>query len=243
MPLPRDTQRLWDRLRSEPQLAEFVLVGGTALTLRIDHRLSEDLDFMFAGGEQLPRPRLDQLVRRLATEGVHLQRNDDPAAVDEFEIAGMDLHRYQQDFLADGSTKVSFFVPDREAQCVLKPGTNDGPRVAELEEVFALKSLLTAKRSRTRDWYDLWVLMENHGFTMADLRTAFDVANVPTLRETAMRRLHAGTVPLHDPGYAALEKGPHPLPTIDQLRAYFRRAVEAAEVKAAAQELGPGRGR
>lgn len=240
--LPPETQRLWDRLQAEPLLAGFVLVGGTALSLRIAHRLSEDLDFMFER-DHLPRPRLDQLVRCLADEGIVLQRNDDPAAVDEFEVAGMDLHRYQQDFVANGAVKVSFFTPDRDAQCVLKPATKTGPRVADLDEVFALKSLLTAKRSRTRDWYDLWVLMEKYGFSMADLRTAFDVANVPGLRETAMRRLHSGTVPLHDPGYSALARGNTPPPTVEQLQAYFRRAVEAAEVQAAASELGSSRGR
>lgn len=68
---------------------------------------------------------------------------------------------------------------------------------------------------------------------MADFCRVFDTAGVPTLRETAMRRLHSGTVPLHDPGYAALAKGGHSLPPLEELQAYFRVAVEAEEIRQA----------
>lgn len=30
--LPRDTRRIWERLRQEPLLNGFILIGGTALT-------------------------------------------------------------------------------------------------------------------------------------------------------------------------------------------------------------------
>ena len=37
--LPRDTEQVWNFLKDQPALAGFVLVGGSALTLRIDHRV------------------------------------------------------------------------------------------------------------------------------------------------------------------------------------------------------------
>jgi hypothetical protein len=42
--LPTATEKVWDFLRTQPALAGFVLVGGSALALRIHHRRSEDLD-------------------------------------------------------------------------------------------------------------------------------------------------------------------------------------------------------
>lgn len=225
-----ETELLWRRLENEPHLGGFVLVGGTALSLQVSHRLSENLDFMFLGAEELPTFRLGSLVQQLEREGVSLERNDDPATMDEFEIAGKRLHRYRQDFVASGGVKVTFFVSEREAGSVLAAGKLDGPRVAELEEIFALKALRTAQRSRARDWFDLWFLMEHHGFTMADFRSAFTRAGVPTHLETAMRRLHSGTVPLHDPGFAALTGRGR---TLEELRAYFKGAVEAEETRRA----------
>lgn len=64
MPLPAETERLWRFLKDQSALAGFTLIGGTALTLHLDHRISEDLDFIWVG-DMLPRPELDGL-RRLA---------------------------------------------------------------------------------------------------------------------------------------------------------------------------------
>ena len=55
-----DTQALWDLLRQEPALGGFVLIGGTALSLHLGHRVSEDLDFAF-DGPKLPRLRIEAL--------------------------------------------------------------------------------------------------------------------------------------------------------------------------------------
>ena len=41
-----ETERVWKFLKDEPSLAGFVLVGGTALALRLGHRRSEDLDLI-----------------------------------------------------------------------------------------------------------------------------------------------------------------------------------------------------
>ena len=235
------TEKLWNRLRAEPLLAGFVLVGGTALTLRVSHRLSEDLDFAFADGARLPRQRLNALQLALEAEGTPLARNDDAAAADEFEIAGMELHDHQQDFVASGAVKLTFFCPEPEVLRVLQknPDEGRGPRVAELAELFALKSLLTASRSRLRDWIDLWTLLEHHGFTMKQFHDVFDRAGVPTAREIALRRLASGTTPMHDPGYEALAEADLTLPSRAALREYFAKAVQKMETEAASRAWHP----
>ena len=237
------TEKLWNRLRAEPLLAGFVLVGGTALALRISHRLSEDLDFAFAAGTRLPLQRLNALQLALEAEGTPLARNDDAAAADEFEIAGMELHDHQQDFVAADAVKLTFFCPEPEVRRVLDqhPDEGGGPRVAELAELFALKSLLTASRSRLRDWFDLWTLLEHHGFTMQQFHDVFDRAGVPTTREIALRRLASGTTPVHDPGYEALGAAGRALPSHAALRDYFAQAVQRMETDEARQAWIPPR--
>ena len=47
--LPPETEQVWHFLKQQPALAGFVLLGVSALALRIGHRLSEDLDL--AGGK------------------------------------------------------------------------------------------------------------------------------------------------------------------------------------------------
>jgi nucleotidyltransferase AbiEii toxin of type IV toxin-antitoxin system len=45
--LPEETNKVWDFLKFQRAMGGFVLVGGSALSLRIDHRFSEDLDNVF----------------------------------------------------------------------------------------------------------------------------------------------------------------------------------------------------
>ena len=55
--LPPETDRVWQFIQGQPSLAGFVLIGGTALALRIEHRRSEDLDLAWLE-RRLPRSRL-----------------------------------------------------------------------------------------------------------------------------------------------------------------------------------------
>lgn len=77
--LTPEAERLWNLLREHQSLAGFVLIGGSALSLRIDHRLSEDLDFVHPG-ERLPTHRLSQVFASLDAAGIHWRRDDDEAA-------------------------------------------------------------------------------------------------------------------------------------------------------------------
>jgi hypothetical protein len=88
--LPPATEQVWSFLKDQPILGGFVLIGGSALALRIGHRLSEDLDFAWVE-PRLPRVRLDALCRAAEAGGFDFERQEDEAAVVEFAEAGLDL--------------------------------------------------------------------------------------------------------------------------------------------------------
>ena len=66
--MPEATQKNFVRLKDDPRLAAFTLVGGTALALQIGHRISEDLDFNIFG-QKLPTSSIDGLLDELAASG------------------------------------------------------------------------------------------------------------------------------------------------------------------------------
>src|SRR5580692_9627486 len=78
--LPPATEKVWNYLREQSALAGFILAGGSALSLLIRHRLSEDLDFIFLQ-PRLPRQRLAVLCQQAATAGFGFKPNDDEAAI------------------------------------------------------------------------------------------------------------------------------------------------------------------
>jgi hypothetical protein len=228
-----ETERLWTWLSRRPELAGFVLVGGTALTLRIAHRLSEDLDFVLPA-ERLPRVRLERLSREATAAGWVVERRQDPVAEAEFADALLDLDDFQQDHLVNGAVKLTFFVADAElARCLDPCPAESFPRIASLDELFASKALVAAKRSRQRDRFDLLVLMRDQGFNMERFRDVFARAGQPDRFETALQRLCDEVPLLGDEGYSAL----HPsAPSAEELRAFFsghRRNYEIATAEKA----------
>lgn len=124
--LPPATRAVWRRLENEEALRGFILVGGTALSLRIGHRVSEDLDFAFPG-MNLPSGQLAALRKKFPG----WKSNDNPASYDEFLNEGMSLHDFQQDYLTEENVQITFFAEDNDALSLLARDLNPSPRVGD----------------------------------------------------------------------------------------------------------------
>src|SRR5476651_662977 len=103
--LQESTAKLWQILSSKPELAGFVLIGGSALALHIDHRISEDLDFAWPYG-RLPREALKKLIK--TEPGLEFVLDQNEVALQEAEDAGIDLADHTQNYLTNG-VRVTFF--------------------------------------------------------------------------------------------------------------------------------------
>lgn len=231
--LPPATEKIWGFLKHEPALAGFVLVGGSALALTIRHRRSEDLDFVYPG-IRLPSERLDALRRSADKAGFDFQRNDDEAAIQAFAQDGMNLHDYQQDFLANNEVKVSFFAPDEAARRIFPGSHVSQVRIATLPEIFKLKCLVSAVRSKTRDWLDLYLLLREHGFTIHDYQRTFADAGVPAQCDIGLARLCSGVPQRDDEGFAHLLPNP---PSLKEMKAFFLEQRNKLEIETAAEAV------
>jgi hypothetical protein len=227
--LPAETEKVWNFLKAQPALAGFILGGGSALALTIRHRLSEDLDFIFPE-IRLPQPRLAVLQHQAAANGFVFTRNDDEAALQEFASSGMELHDYQQDFVVNGKVKVSFFAPDEPLRKIF-PAGGEKTRVATLKECFQAKCLVSAVRSKTRDWLDLFLLMRDHGFSIRDYRAAFAAAGIPAQCDAGLTRLCSGVPGRDDEGYQHLLAKP---PSLAEMKAFFILQRDELEIETAA---------
>jgi predicted nucleotidyltransferase component of viral defense system len=235
-----DAERLWGFFERQQALGGFVLVGGTALSMHLNHRVSEDLDFMIPA-DKLPRAAIDGLKRLSHASGFTFVPNDRPASLAEFEDTGYDYYDYQQDYIVAGTVKVTFVAPDPEVKRLLQDGAPGHPRVASLEEIFRLKCIACANRSKTRDWLDMFVLLQQGLFQPLDVYRSFELAGVPSKFDIAMHRLCSGKVSLLDEGYQTLLTDP---PSLLDMQLYFKAVrdeieIEVARLKARSQ-IGPG---
>jgi predicted nucleotidyltransferase component of viral defense system len=128
-----------------PNSAFFILYGGTALALRLGHRISEDFDFFsFAPLD----PTSFQRSQHLLASGETLQLEPNTLSVLVSE--------------ADDTVKLSFFggLTFRQIQ---EPDTSaDGVcRVASLPDLFATKLNTVYQRAEAKDYLDIHAILRS----------------------------------------------------------------------------------
>jgi predicted nucleotidyltransferase component of viral defense system len=172
--LPENTGRLFRSIQFDSALEDFTLVGGTAISLLVGHRLSMDLDFC-TFDETLPSYKINQFIQSLKNREHQVFEVTEPNKKAQFKInTGKNLDDYARDYVIDG-VKVTFFAFDADKktkhflanQKVLSDWS--AFKIMGLEGLFATKSLLPEKRSKSRDLYDLWYLISHEGFTVAEM--------------------------------------------------------------------------
>lgn len=136
--LPKTKALLLSIVDACPFLDKYVLVGGSALTLHICHRKSEDLDF-FTYDDNLDFNEIFEYIKQFEKKEI-LNKSDE-----------------QIDLLLDG-VKVTFF---NAKWSFLKPVDNNKFHLATLEQIAAMKVNVLFLRAKYRDYYDLYFLAKD----------------------------------------------------------------------------------
>ena len=223
--MPATTAWLFEEIRANPLLSPFTLIGGSALALHIGHRVSEDLDLITLL-PKLPRAALKELERQLGRNGHQITHRIDPAAYDDFQISGLELADSQQDWVVDESVKLTFFSAEPQHAKLLTQTQSErtdgsGVKIATFLELCQLKATVTASRSKSRDWLDLFILERDHQFGMAQWKEAFDRAGLTPMHfEISLNLMCEGKPEAGDEGYSSLLLNP---PTVDEMQAKFKQ--------------------
>lgn len=150
---------------------QLFLVGGTALSLQIGHRISNDLDFACVDNT-LPTFAIEQFID-LLKKGHVVKLITPTNQIAEHKIrTGLRLLDYARDYSID-NVKVTFFLINRnEAQknFYQKAEKLSGHWVFPIMGLDGLKlakTLVLAERQRSRDLIDLMYLMRDHGYSLS----------------------------------------------------------------------------
>lgn len=136
-------------LMESSALTQFRLVGGTALSLQIGHRISVDIDwFTDAPYGSIDFKEIDDFI--VNTFPIHVHSSGiDPAMGKSYNI-GTDN---------DNTVKLDVFYTDSFIQPAL---VVDGIRLATIEEIIAMKVDAVQRVGRKKDFWDLHELLTNH---------------------------------------------------------------------------------
>ncbi|MDP3567294.1 nucleotidyl transferase AbiEii/AbiGii toxin family protein [Sediminibacterium sp.] len=130
-------------------LSDFYLVGGTSLALQIGHRLSYDFDFFSTKKSDL------FLVENelLQLPNVVLKNTSEYALFMEIKNVKLDILNYPYPFLAE-------------------PILFEGIKLANKEDIAAMKLKTVMNRGSKRDFYDIYFLL--HDFTLQEMIDLFE---------------------------------------------------------------------
>jgi hypothetical protein len=149
--LAEQTNKIFGAVSLLNCIIDYTLIGGSALSLQIGKRLSEDLDFCkWSTNLKTDKPTVDrpQIEKELGNIG----------NIEKIDILGFD----QVNFIV-GGVKISFLTKQENLSPVKKliPILNN-IKAADLDSIGAMKVELILRRSEWRDYYDIYsILKEN----------------------------------------------------------------------------------
>lgn len=227
---------LFDVLCRASEMEGLTLIGGTALALQVGHRISLDFDFAQFGGA-LPSFTIDKLISRLKQEGHQAQMITSSAEISQFKINhGLNLLDRIRDYVIDG-VKVTFFVHGKNssqekfyqsARKVNETGMHFD--ILGIEGLKVAKTLVLADRVRSRDLYNLYVLMREHGYMLDKLFST--VKELSTIDDPEhYKAIMRGEIPLDndDEGLEAVELDTN----YEQIIEYFKYQIDEYETELA----------
>lgn len=221
------TEALARHIATESLLDHFLLVGGTALSIYLDHRLSEDLDFATTD-QSLPEKAISTLLERLTNQGCAIEDATPVAARQDAINDGYDIEAYYQNWLVDG-VKLTFFTLEKKngrKKLANDPGVpwDQNLRLASLDTLFVTKSLVLVDRHALRDNFDMYTLLASKQFSYADLVRAYKTYRPGASLEIPKQRLLDTDYPLTDPGLSGLVDEPE-ADIINRIYHYFSTVV------------------
>jgi len=155
--LTAQTEKVFETISQLPFIQQYTLIGGSALALQIQHRLSEDLDFcIWTKNMKKDKPIVDWPVieKEISTIGRVTSR----------VILGFD----HVNFLLNG-VKLTFITKQNNRSPVKQPVPLLGYIfAADLEAIGAMKIELILRRSEFRDYYDIYSILKS-GYSLKNL--------------------------------------------------------------------------
>lgn len=149
------TSSIFETLSKLECIKPYVLVGGTALSLQLATRQSEDLDFMSWRKSKDEKREVDWPTIRKELQSI--------GEVEKCDILDLDHIEY----IVNG-VKISFYANPNYSPLQAEIPFHNNIRLADPLSIGAMKMEVMLRRSKFRDYYDIYSLLE-HGVKLQDM--------------------------------------------------------------------------
>lgn len=141
------TEKIFESISKLECIKPYILVGGTALSLQLNHRKSEDLDFMRWRSSKNEKMEVSwsSIEKQLSKIG----------EVQKVDILDIDHVEYQV-----SGVKLSFYACDKYSPINMPIDFLNNIKLSGLEGIMASKMETLMRRSTFRDYYDIYSMLK-----------------------------------------------------------------------------------
>lgn len=151
------TSKIFESVCKLDCIKNYCLVGGTALSLQLQTRLSEDLDFMSWISNKNQKPEVDWVKIEKELSGI--------GSIEAREIWDFD----HVEFIVSG-VKLSFYASAKYSPVTTAIPLKDNLFLADIMAIAAMKMEVLMRRSNFRDYYDIYSILKN-GYNFREIIT------------------------------------------------------------------------
>lgn len=142
------TSAIIDSISKMECIKPFVLVGGTALSIQLNHRMSEDLDFMKWKNTADDKQDVEWHVLKKELETI--------GTIENIELFGFVMVEFQV-----SGVKLSFYAaPRKKIPTMTEIPILNNIRVADAKSIGAMKMETLLRRAKFRDYYDIYSILK-----------------------------------------------------------------------------------
>lgn len=154
------TGRVFEAISRLECIKPYTLVGGTALSLQIEKRQSEDLDFMKWLTKRGEKPEVAWPAIKKELESI--------GEIREYEVGSFDFASFNFE-----GVMLSFYAAPRKAiPSMQRIPYQNNLYIADMESIGAMKMEAMLRRSKFRDYYDIYSILKEG----KDLKKMIDAA-------------------------------------------------------------------
>ena len=145
------TGKVFEAISKLECIKPFTLVGGTALSLQIEKRQSEDLDFMTWWTKRNEKPDVNWPSIKKELESI--------GTIKDYEVSGFD----NVTFNFEGVKLTFYAAPRKEVPSMKRIPYLNNLYLADMESIGAMKMETMLRRSKFRDYYDIYSILKEGG--------------------------------------------------------------------------------
>lgn len=186
------TGKVFEDISKLECIKPYTLVGGTALSLQIAKRQSEDLDFMKWMDRRNEKPEVDWPAIKKELESIGTVKN--------YEVGGFDFVSFNFE-----GVKLSFYAAPRKAMPSMKRISYlNNLYMADMESIGAMKMETMLRRSKFRDYYDIYSILKEGGDINKMLSAALEHSDHKLRTRGLLSMLTTGRLFVRDKGFEEL---------------------------------------